>query len=138
MKRFLMVGLLVMISSIIVAAQTAGRLSGTVSGPDGVLPGATVTATDNKTGKVLTVTSNEEGAFLFPQLEFGTYTVKLTSPGFKTFIANEVKIDVGREFEVDRVAQRHRVVVAVDLEKRERRGGACEAARRQPQCHHGQ
>ncbi len=82
----------------VIGQTTTGRLAGTVSGPDGVLPGATVTATDNKTGKELTVTADGEGNFLFPQLEFGAYTVKVTSSGFKTFVANEVKIDVGRDY----------------------------------------
>ena len=79
------------------AQSTIGHLSGTVSGPDGVLPGATVTATDNKTGKEQTVTTNGEGFFNFPQLEFGTYTIRVSASGFKTLVANEQKIDVGRE-----------------------------------------
>jgi len=99
MKRFFIGLLFVVFTSVVVFAQTTtGRLSGTVSSPDGVLPGATVAATDNKTGKELTTTTNGDGSFLFPQLEFGTYTVKVTASGFKTFIANEVKIDVGREY----------------------------------------
>ncbi len=59
MKRFLTVFLLVVFSAVVAFAQgTTGKLSGTVSGPDGALPGATVTATDTKTGKELTVTTN--------------------------------------------------------------------------------
>src|SRR5882724_10120407 len=81
-----------------VAQSNTGSLTGTVSGPDGVLKGATVTVTDNKTGKEKTVTSSEEGTFTVPQLETGTYTVKVTVNGFKTFTATELKIDVGREF----------------------------------------
>lgn len=81
-----------------VAQTTTGRLTGTVSGPDGLLPNATVVARDNKTGKEITATTTENGAFLFSQLEFGTYTVTVTSTGFKTFVANDVKIDVGREY----------------------------------------
>lgn len=50
MQRFLFAFLLVLISSSILLAQgTTGGLSGTVSGPDGVLPGATVVAIDNNT-----------------------------------------------------------------------------------------
>ena len=98
MKRLLLLTITVLASAIFVVAQTtSGRLSGVVSSPDGVIPGATVTATDNNTGRIQTVTTGEDGAFLFPQLEFGTYTVTITSTGFKTFTANEVKIDVGRE-----------------------------------------
>lgn len=81
-----------------IAQTTAGRLTGTVSGPDGLLPNATIVARDTKTGKELTVTTKGDGAFLFPQLEFGTYTVTITSAGFKTYVANDVKIDVGRDY----------------------------------------
>src|SRR5688572_23021093 len=81
-----------------VAQTTTGSLSGTVSGPDGLLPNATVVARDNKTGKEVTATTTENGAFRFAQLEFGTYTVTITSSGFKTFVANDVKVDVGREY----------------------------------------
>lgn len=102
MKRFLIAFLLTLVSSSIMFAQgTTGGLSGTVSGPDGVLPGATVVATDNATGKETTTTTNESGAFQFPQLEFGTYTIRVTASGFKTLVANEQKIDVGRDAKLD-------------------------------------
>jgi hypothetical protein len=99
MKRLFLITIALLASASFAAAQTTtGRLSGVVSSPDGALPGATVTATDNNTGKTQTVTSGSDGAFLFPQLEFGTYTVTITASGFKTFSATEVKIDVGREY----------------------------------------
>src|SRR5688572_16711485 len=99
MRKFFSIILLVFVAVAAAAAQTTtGRLSGTVSGPDGLLPNATVVARDNKTGKELTATTTENGSFLFSQLEFGTYTVTITSSGFKTYVANEVKIDVGRDY----------------------------------------
>lgn len=82
------------------AQVTAGTLSGTVSGPDGVLPGATVTVTYNQTGKELTAVTDSSGNFRFPQLEVGTYSVKVTANGFKTYIANDLKIDVAREYTI--------------------------------------
>ena len=98
MKRFSIALVLIALSTVFAYAQgTTGTLSGTISGPDGVLPGATVTATDSNTKREQTVTTNSEGAYKFPQLEFGTYTIKVTSPGFKTLVANAQKIDVGRE-----------------------------------------
>ncbi len=102
MKRLLISFLLAVVTALAAFGQgTTGRLSGTVSGPDGALPGATVTAVDNKTGKEITATTNSEGNFLFPPLEFGTYTVKITANGFKQYVANEVKIDVGREYSLN-------------------------------------
>ncbi|MGH9819008.1 MAG: carboxypeptidase-like regulatory domain-containing protein, partial [Pyrinomonadaceae bacterium] len=44
------------------------------------------------------VTSNGDGTFEIPQLEFGTYSVKVTANGFKTFTAEHLKIDAGREY----------------------------------------
>lgn len=99
MKRFIISFLLAAVAAVAAFGQgTTGRLAGTVSGPDGALPGATVVAKDNKTGREFTTTSNSEGNYLFPQLEFGTYTVTVTASGFKQYVATEVKIDVGRDY----------------------------------------
>lgn len=88
----------VFISAISVSAQgTSGKLSGTVSGPDGLLPGAKVVVIDNATSKEVTVVTNDAGFYQVPQLAFGTYTIKITAPGFKTLVGNEQKIDVGRD-----------------------------------------
>jgi hypothetical protein len=102
MKKILFFGLTILFGALFAFGQTTtGRLTGTVNGPDGVLPSATVTAKDNKTGKEFTVSANEDGSFLFPQLEFGTYTITISAQGFKTFVANEVKIDVGRDYSLN-------------------------------------
>lgn len=101
-KKFFVVILAICLQTMMAIAQTTtGRLTGTVSSPDGVLPGATVTAIDQKTGKTLTAVTNESGAFQFPQLEFGDYRVNVTAAGFKTFVASDVKIDVGREYSLN-------------------------------------
>ena len=80
---------------------STGTLVGTVSGPDGVLPGATITVTDNQTKKERTVVTSGDGGFNLSQLEFGTYTVNVTSPGFKTYTATDLKIDAGREYSLN-------------------------------------
>ncbi|NJM53225.1 MAG: carboxypeptidase regulatory-like domain-containing protein [Blastocatellia bacterium] len=99
MNKISFIGLTILLSAFLTFAQTTtGRLLGTVNGPDGVLPNATITAKDTTTAKEFTVSSKDDGSFLFPQLEFGTYSVTISANGFKTYIANEVKIDVGREY----------------------------------------
>src|SRR5436190_21741819 len=80
------------------AQLTTSNLIGTVSGPDGVLPGATVVVKDNKTGKEVTVTTDSDGGFRVPNLEIGYYTVTVTSSGFKTFTAQEVKLEIGKDY----------------------------------------
>lgn len=106
MKKLTVLILTILFSITLTSAQsTTGRLTGNISGPDGVLPNATITARDNKTTKEFTVTSQEDGSFLFPQLEFGTYTVTVTVSGFKSFVANDVKIDVGRDYSLNPVLE---------------------------------
>jgi Carboxypeptidase regulatory-like domain len=83
------------------AQSTTGDLVGVVSSPDGVIPGATITATDNATGRSRTVTASSDGSFAIRQLTFGLYTVKVTAAGFKTLTAADVKIDVGREYSLN-------------------------------------
>ncbi|MEP6945939.1 MAG: TonB-dependent receptor [Acidobacteriota bacterium] len=97
--------LLLSIQTVSFGQSTTGRLVGVISSPDGVLPNATVTAKDNKTGKELTVVTGGDGTFAIPQLEFGTYTVTVSNAGFKTLVANEVKIDVGREYTLTRTLE---------------------------------
>ncbi len=99
MKKLVICLLTMLLSTALTFGQTAtGSLIGVVSGPDGALPNATVAATFNKTGKTVTVVTDGDGAFRFAQLEPGLYTVNVTSTGFKSFTANEVKIDVGRDY----------------------------------------
>lgn len=98
MKRFILAALTLCVFVASALAQTtSGRLVGTVSGPDGVISGATITVADNQTKREQTVQASGEGSFSFP-LEFGTYTVSITAPGFKTSVTTDVKIDVNRDY----------------------------------------
>jgi len=99
MKRlFLVLALFVMSGSFAYAQLTSSALVGTVAGPDGLVPGATVVVRDNKTGNEVTTVTNKEGSYRVPNLEVGTYTVTITAPGFKTFSAQEVKIDISKDY----------------------------------------
>ena len=122
MKRLTFAILALSLLSISAFAQTnTGTLTGTVSDPSGVIQGATVTIVDDKTGKEKTVVSNDAGGFTVPQLEVGTYTVKITSTGHKTFTATALKIDVGVTYalnatlEVGNIAENVTVVAGADI-----------------------
>ena len=90
--------LLFLFSATVLAQLSTSSLVGTISGPDGVLPGATVVIKDNKTGKEVTATTDDDGGFRVSNLEIGFYTVTVTAAGFKTFTAQEVKLEVGRDY----------------------------------------
>nr|MDQ3013653.1 carboxypeptidase-like regulatory domain-containing protein [Acidobacteriota bacterium] len=116
MKKLLSVFFLLCAGLVPALAQTnTGRLVGTVASTDGVIAGATVTITDDKTSKDRVVTSAGDGSFTIPQLEVGTYTVKVTATGFKTFTATAVKIDIGREYALTATLEVGRVEDSVTI-----------------------
>jgi hypothetical protein len=99
MKKLLSLGFLLTLLSVTAFAQlSTSNLTGTVSSPDGVLPGATVVVRDNKTNKEITVVTDGDGGFNVTNLEIGLYTVTITAQGFKTYTAKEVKLEVGRNY----------------------------------------
>jgi hypothetical protein len=70
-----------------------GTISGTVADATGaVLPGVTVTATNNATGVVTEVVSNDAGVYNLAGLLPGIYKVSATLPGFQTYTFNDVRL----------------------------------------------
>ncbi len=99
MKRVASILLSLCFGSIAIAQSSSGSLVGTVVDQNGgIVAGATVEIVDDATGKTRTVQGKDAGAFNVPQLDVGTYTVKVTAQGFKTFTATELKIDVGKQY----------------------------------------
>ncbi len=99
-KKFTGIAFALLVLAMPAFAQTsAGRLVGTVTDPGGaVIPNATITVKDNQTGRERTAQASDQGAYDISQIEVGTYTVTITAQGFKTFVANELKIDTGRDY----------------------------------------
>ena len=80
------------------AQNTLGRLAGSVTdASSGVLPGATVTMTNTQTNQSQTTVTGATGAFLFPQLQAGTYKVAIELQGFKTATYPNVIVSVNQE-----------------------------------------
>ena len=76
MKKFLI--LAVMLVPLVLATHALGQANATLSGTiqdatQAVLPGVTVTATNNETGVSRTAVSNAAGVYAFPGLQVGTY-----------------------------------------------------------------
>jgi hypothetical protein len=93
--RFLVLALLLALSSTPAFAQASSTssLSGTVVDADGgVIPGATVVVKNNATGVAIEAVTNSTGQYSFPGLNAGTYTVTVSLAGFKTFVANDVRL----------------------------------------------
>ncbi len=76
---------------------TSSALSGTVLDASGAaLSGAAITATDVDTKAMRTAQTNEDGRFLFPQVNPGTYTVSVRVPGFTEQVSQPVAVEVSR------------------------------------------
>ena len=81
-------------------AQTLGTITGEVKDTSGaVIPGATVTAQNVATNATRVQNSNEAGAFTFPAMPPGDYTVKAELQGFKT-AQNKVELHVEQSVRV--------------------------------------
>jgi len=64
---------------------TSGSISGNVlDAQNAIIQGASVTAQEDEKKFIFNTKSDEVGRFVFTQVPPGTYTIKVTAPGFKT------------------------------------------------------
>jgi hypothetical protein len=106
LRRAALLWLLVLVCfpamSAVAQTQSTGGLSGTVrDSGHGLVPGAVVTLTSEERGTVLQSKTNDTGGYVFNDLAVGAYTLKITSPGFSTYISHHVTIDSDTRFRVD-------------------------------------
>lgn len=95
-KLFFAFAVLITIIGAAFGQLTSSSLRGTVSGPDGAIPGATVLVKDEGTSRELSVQTDESGNYVFANLIVGRYTVTVKAPGFKTASVNGVVIETNR------------------------------------------
>src|SRR5579862_2784079 len=82
--------------------QTFGSIGGEVHDATGaVVSGAVITAVNVGTNAPRIATTNEAGAYAFPSLPPGMYTVKVEKSGFKTVVRNEIELQVQLAARVD-------------------------------------
>jgi len=88
-------------------AQTTASLSGTVTDTTGaVVPGATVTATDEATLSKTTTVSGGAGTYSFPVLLPGTYSIRVAAKGFEGAMETGIVLTAGMEAKVPAIALR--------------------------------
>jgi Carboxypeptidase regulatory-like domain len=74
-------------ASILFAQTNTTGLNGTIVDPSGALiPGATITLTNNETNLVKTATSGAKGEYSFEQILPGSYTVTVSASGFSNSV----------------------------------------------------
>jgi len=74
-----------------------GEFNGTVVDQSGgALPSVTVTVTQEETGLVRTVTTNDTGRFVLPAMQPGLYALRAELSGFQTQIRTGLRLVVGQ------------------------------------------
>ena len=103
MKRLLALASLVCVVSVPIWGQGAvGTLNGTILDTTGaVIPGATVVATNIDTAVESATSSTSAGAYTLPYLPPGTYSLRITAPGFRTANQENVILRVGQTMTVN-------------------------------------
>src|SRR5262245_16480798 len=97
-------------------AQVNAVVSGTVSDTSGALiPGVEVTAKNTATGIVTARITNESGAYDFPSLQPGVYTVSAALSGFQSATFNNVQLSQGQQVRLNFSLQVGSVAQAVEV-----------------------
>ncbi|MGA1367326.1 MAG: carboxypeptidase regulatory-like domain-containing protein [Blastocatellia bacterium] len=92
---------MLLLSGSLLAQNPLGRIVGTVVDQTGaVVPGATVTVTNEGTGLQQTFSTTGEGAFIFAQLQPGNYSVRIEATGFKSRSYTQAKVDPGQDYSI--------------------------------------
>jgi hypothetical protein len=96
----------VLAASFVSAQEQRGSINGTVFDPQGaVVPGASVTITDNGTGAVYPTRTTAEGSFTVPGLPFGSFSVAIAAPGFARWETKTVQVITAQESNVKATLQ---------------------------------
>src|ERR1035441_7461173 len=83
-------------------AAADGKVSATIADSSGaVLPRATATLTDPDHGFTRAVTANSSGAYLFPDVPVGTYTLTVAAPKFQTSVDQGIIVDANQNVKMD-------------------------------------
>ncbi len=83
-------------------AVANAKMHGTVTDTTGaIVPGATVEATRLDTGAVSRAAATEAGDFTLPNLPVGSYAVRITAPGFQTYVRTGIVLQVNNDADLD-------------------------------------
>ena len=77
-------------------AQVSATVNGTVYDSTGaVIPGATVTLTQDASREMRSSVTNGEGYFAFPALLTGSYSLRIDAKGFKSYEQHGINLSAG-------------------------------------------
>jgi hypothetical protein len=84
------------------AQVNTGRILGTVTDQSGgVVAGAMVAVTNSQTGVSRNLVTDGSGEYSAPNLNPGTYTVRVTANGFQAFERQNILLELGKDARID-------------------------------------
>ena len=90
-----LIAMLLMLTPLLRAQEAT--ITGTVTDPSGaVIPNVQLTLTNNATQREQTTVSNSDGAYRFPSVGIGTYTLTAAAPGFQKFAKTGITVTVAQ------------------------------------------
>ena len=116
MLKQLLAGLL-LFASISLGQSTLGVVLGNVTDPSGAAAsGATVKLTNTGENTSRTVTSNDNGLYEFQNSKPGEYSIEISKPGFRTFVARNLTLVARQTLRVDAALTLGEVTQTVEVE----------------------
>jgi hypothetical protein len=101
-RLFSLLAVLLLIAQCAVAQSNRGKITGTVTDASGaIVQGVEVTATNKGTNVPTRGVSNEEGIYVIPNLQPGTYSVEFRKPGFEATVRPSVTLDSTESARID-------------------------------------
>ena len=106
MNRLAAIVVSLLLLSAVVHAQAVGTIAGTVTDSTGaVVPGASVTITNEGTGQQRTASTDSIGQYTVTLLPIGNYTVAVATKGFTTTASKNIVLEVQQNRTIDLVLQ---------------------------------
>jgi len=98
--------LVVLLAGVPAPAQTVtGTITGTVTdASDQALPGASVTLIAERTGDARKATTNSAGAYTFPAVQPGTYTIRVENKGFQSHERKNNNLSANEQLTIANIA----------------------------------
>jgi hypothetical protein len=96
--------------------SATGQINGTVTDASGAnISGAPVTLTNQQTGQTKNTKTTEGGAFAFPLLPVGQYSISIEQKGFKAEKRSDIQLNVEQIVRIDISLQVGNVTESVDV-----------------------
>jgi Carboxypeptidase regulatory-like domain len=97
---------IVLLSMPLFAQTSTGRILGSVTDQSGAaLTGSTVVITDVQRGVTRTLTTDQAGEYVAPELSPGLYKVRAEASGFKSVERTDIQLEVAKDARIDLMLQ---------------------------------